>query len=103
MNDSIVLGLPFGKCLEALRARRVHKPHLQELQLQPLQIQVYRGPLPLLYGAPAFDALLQLDAIKNMFQNEGAKHEQQQQMLPVHVPAGSLRAVLHGVASQQAF
>lgn len=109
VNDAIVLGLPFPKCLDAMRSRRIPIPTLrqqkEEVQLEPIKLDVYRGPLPLLYGAPGLLTLQKLDAVKDMLGDNGERHQKPQHGPPVHVPAGSLRALLQtsAMASQQLF
>ncbi|KAL8444657.1 hypothetical protein Emag_005369 [Eimeria magna] len=107
VNDNIVLGLPFEDCLAAMRARsssfrsqhqQQQQQREQQMLLEPLQLEVYRGPLPLLYGAKGFDALQRFNAVREMLSADISKEQQQQQQqrLPLRVPAGSLKALLQG-------
>ncbi|KAL8430973.1 hypothetical protein Efla_003964 [Eimeria flavescens] len=106
-NGSIVLGLPFADCLDALRPRRLPFKQQQQQQqeallLEPLQLEVYRGPLPLLYGAPGFAVLQRLDAVSDMLGLEESRQQQQHQLQQHHhqlllqAPAGRLRGLLQG-------
>ena len=100
-NNSIVLGLPVERCLASLRARQ--RPGLlqqqERQQLLPLQLEVYRGSFPVLYGAPALAALQRLGAVKELLSSNSSaeqQYRQQQQTPPVHTPAGSLNSLLQG-------
>ncbi|CDJ41693.1 Pdz domain protein, related, related [Eimeria tenella] len=99
-SNTILLGLPVEKCVDLLRPRRRPKPQQREPQLLPLKLEVYRGPLPLLYGASGFAALQRLDAVERMGEDDGDSqhYKQQQQTAPFHVPAGFLNTLLQGSA-----
>ncbi|CDJ58185.1 Pdz domain protein, related, related [Eimeria maxima] len=98
-NNSILLGKPFESCLASLRARQ--RPTAIQLQqvLLPLQLEVYRGSFPVLYGAPALASLQRLGALKELLSGDNSTEQQyrQQQNSPlVYTAAGSLNAVLLG-------
>ncbi|KAL8449580.1 hypothetical protein Emed_003012 [Eimeria media] len=108
VNDNIVLGLPFEDCLTALRARsssfraqhqqqqqqQQQQQREQQMLLEPLQLEVYRGPLPLLYGAKGFDALQRFNAVREMLSANVSKEQQQQQQQQQRLPLRLLQQQL---------
>lgn len=64
-----------------------------------MQLEVYRGSFPVLYGAPALASLQRLGALKELLSGDNSTEQQyrQQQNSPlVYTAAGSLNAVLLG-------